>query len=25
VTDMGAPGRDDDYGWGFVAGAPSCS
>jgi subtilisin family serine protease len=24
VTDMGAPGRDDDYGWGFVAGAPSC-
>jgi hypothetical protein len=25
VTDMGAPGRDDDYGWGFVASAPSCS
>jgi len=25
VTDMGAPGRDDDYGWGFVAGAPGCS
>jgi subtilisin family serine protease len=25
VTDMGAPGRDDDYGWGFIAGAPSCS
>jgi subtilisin family serine protease len=24
VTDMGAPGRDDDYGWGFVASAPSC-
>ncbi len=25
VTDMGSPGRDDDYGWGFVAKAPSCS
>ncbi len=25
VTDMGSPGRDDDYGWGFVANAPSCS
>ena len=25
ATDMGPPGRDDDYGWGFVASAPSCS
>lgn len=24
ATDLGAPGRDDDYGWGFVAGAPGC-
>jgi len=25
VTDMGSPGRDDDFGWGFLASAPSCS
>ena len=25
VTDLGSPGRDDDYGWGFLAAAPSCS
>ena len=25
VTDMGSPGRDDNYGWGFVANAPRCS
>lgn len=25
VTDMGAPGRDDDFGWGFIASAPSCT
>ena len=24
ATDMGTPGRDDDYGWGFLAKAPSC-
>jgi len=24
VTDLGAPGRDDDYGWGFLADAPRC-
>jgi hypothetical protein len=24
AADMGSPGRDDDYGWGFLAKAPSC-
>ena len=24
VTDMGSPGRDDAYGWGFLAEAPRC-
>jgi hypothetical protein len=25
AVDMGSPGKDDDYGWGFVAEEPSCS
>jgi subtilisin family serine protease len=25
AIDMGSPGKDDDYGWGFVAEEPSCS
>lgn len=25
ATDMGPPGRDDEYGWGFVAAPPSCN
>ncbi len=24
ADDMGTPGRDDHYGWGFLAKAPSC-
>jgi subtilisin family serine protease len=24
AVDMGSPGKDDDYGWGFVAEEPSC-